>query len=171
MLLGLPRSGVYRPTPEHDGGGAYLNELDGNLTNWSEAFGESTTLHWQGKLRGADFAPVSFALNPIKIDGLTDGRGRPILSVVATLQPEEQAEKSVQLAVNEGNTVLELLRRHPGITLRDIASNAGWLLPNGKANYPKVQRILRKLRKDKLAEPWRGKWRITSAGKHELGAE
>jgi hypothetical protein len=31
------------------GGGAFLNELDGNLTLWSEVKGEATQLHWQGK--------------------------------------------------------------------------------------------------------------------------
>src|SRR5262249_3404695 len=65
------------------GGGAFLNELDGNLTLWSEALGETTTLHWQGKIRGADFAPVEFSLSPVSVPKLTDSWGRPFVSVVA----------------------------------------------------------------------------------------
>jgi RecA-family ATPase len=56
------------------GGGAFLNELDANLTLWSDSMGENATLHWQGKIRGADFAPVNFALTQVRIDKLKDSR-------------------------------------------------------------------------------------------------
>ena len=47
------------------GGGAFLNELDGNLTLWSEALGEVTELHWQGKIRGPDFSALGYRLGVI----------------------------------------------------------------------------------------------------------
>ena len=40
------------------GGGAIINEVDGNLTLWRR--GNACRLHWQTKLRGPDFAPVFF---------------------------------------------------------------------------------------------------------------
>jgi hypothetical protein len=150
------------------GGGAFMNELDGNLTLWSEVLGETATLHWHGKLRGPDFAPVNFALPQVKIDGLTDKRGRPIVSIVATLQTDEQAEKAAKAAISEENTVLEWLRRHPGISVRDIASNAGWLTPGGQPNVWKVLRLLKSLKRDRLVQHRRRKWRITADGKSEL---
>jgi hypothetical protein len=42
------------------GGGAFLNELDGNLANWSPVQGEVTEMHWVGKIRGPDFAPLGY---------------------------------------------------------------------------------------------------------------
>ena len=47
------------------GGGAFLNELDGNLTLWSEVKGEATQLHWQGKIRGPDFSPFGYSLRTV----------------------------------------------------------------------------------------------------------
>jgi hypothetical protein len=41
------------------GGGAFLNEVDGNLTLWADLDAGTTVLHWKGKLRGPAFSPVS----------------------------------------------------------------------------------------------------------------
>lgn len=151
------------------GGGAFLNELDANLTLWSDAMGESTTLHWQGKLRGADFSPVNFALQQVRINGLTDRRGRPIMSIIANLQTDDQAEDAARRALSDENTVLEWLRRHPGISVADIARNAGWLSDNkSQPLKSKAHRLLKALKADKLATQHRGKWLITEAGKKEL---
>jgi RecA-family ATPase len=150
------------------GGGAFLNELDANLCLWSATQGEATTLHWQGKIRGADFQQVNFSLKQVKIDGLADAKGRPFISIVATLQTAEQAEGATQQALSEENTVLEWLRRQPGITVRNIATNAGWVSEKGVASTSKVHRLLKNLNRDKLARNWRGKWIITDSGKTEL---
>jgi hypothetical protein len=88
---------------------------------------ESTTLHWQGKIRGADFSPLNFALQQVKIASFVDQRGRAIVSIVATPQTDIQAEDAARRAHGDENTVLELLRRHPGISIKDIAMNAGWM--------------------------------------------
>jgi RecA-family ATPase len=153
------------------GGGAFLNEIDGNLTLWAAAMGETATLHWQGKIRGADFSPVNFALQQVKIAGLTDRRGRPIVSIVATLQTDDQAETAASVARSDENVVLEWLRRHPGISLKDIALNAGWVSAQGAPNKAKVHRLLKALKAEKLATQHRGKWLLTDAGKKELEAE
>lgn len=153
------------------GGGAFLNELDGNLTLWAEAMGESSTLHWQGKIRGADFSPVNFRLQQVKIDALTDRKARPIMSIVATLQTDSEAEASAKQATGDENTVLELLRRHPGISIANVATNAGWLTPKGTPAKSKVHRLLTALKRDKLVTQHRGVWRLTEGGKKELGAE
>ena len=153
------------------GGGAFLNELDGNLTLWAEAMGETAALHWQGKIRGADFAPVNFRLQQVRIEGLTDARGRPIMSIIAALQTDDEAEAAARRTVTDQNTVLEWLRRHPGISIADIARNAGWVSPSGSPHKGKVHRLLAALNRDKLAARHRGQWSITEAGKKELEAE
>lgn len=153
------------------GGGAFLNEIDGNLTLWADTMGETATLHWQGKIRGADFSPVNFALRQVRIANLADKRGRPIMSIVATLQTDAEAEAAVQRTLSDENTVLELLRRHPGIAIKDIALNAGWVAPTGTPHKGKVHRLLKTLQVGKLVTQHRGKWKLTEAGKKELGAE
>ena len=153
------------------GGGAFLNELDGNLSLWADTMGESAALHWQGKLRGADFQPVSFALQQVKIISLLDQRGRPIVSIVATLQTTAQAEDAARQAHSDEDTVLELLRRHPGISLRDIGLNAGWVTPAGSAAVSKVHRLMKTLQRDKLVKLHRGKWCLTAAGEREKEAK
>jgi hypothetical protein len=153
------------------GGGAFLNEVDGNLTLWAQIMGETASLHWQGKIRGADFAPVHFALQQVRVNGLADSRGRPILSIVAVLQTDEQADAASRSTLSEENTVLEWLRRHPGITQKNIALNSGWVSLAGVPNQAKVFRLLRGLQHEKLVIHRRRKWVITEAGKAELEAK
>jgi hypothetical protein len=152
------------------GGGAFIAEIDANLTLWAEGEREITVLHWAGKIRGADFQPVTFALTPVKIADKVDKKGRPFMSVVAVIQSTEQAEQATKNAVTDENTVLEWLRRYPGITQRDIALNAGWVGADGKAQPAKVYRLLKSLRTNKLVKNWRGKWVITDQGIAELKA-
>jgi hypothetical protein len=154
------------------GGGAFLNEVDSNLTLWSEE-GESTQLFWAGKHRGAQFQAVNFSLVPVTLRDLTDQRGRPITSVVATLQTETEAERVFANARTDENTVLEWLRRNPGISMRDIARNCGWVSDKGVENKGKVHRLLVKMSKEKpaLVRQHRGKWVITNAGEEELAGE
>ncbi|MGE8103564.1 AAA family ATPase [Allorhizobium sp. NPDC080224] len=64
------------------GGGAFIAEMDGNLT-LSRA-GEAVRLHWQGKHRGPDFKPISFRLDTVNAPQLVDSRGRPVPTVMAT---------------------------------------------------------------------------------------
>jgi hypothetical protein len=149
------------------GGGAFLNELDGNLTLWSEAMGETTTLHWQGKLRGADFAPVSFALRQFRTK-LTDQRERPIMSILAVILSDEAAEKVVAATRRDEDVVLEALQRCPGISIAKIAENAGWKSDAGNPHKGKVGRLLDRLKRDKLVIQRRSRWEITEEGRKEL---
>jgi hypothetical protein len=153
------------------GGGAFMNELDGNLTLWGDPVGEIATLHWQGKFRGADFQPVTFALQQVKIAGLIDAKGRHVVSIIATLQTYDQAEAAARTARGDEDTVLELLRRHPGISIRAMCTEASWVTSAGSPLVSKVQRLIKSLKADKLVAMHRGKYRLTEAGKKEVSAE
>lgn len=150
------------------GGGAFLAELDANLTVWADGERTTTTVHWHGKIRGADFQPVVMALKSVTLNEKRDAKNRPFVSVVATLQTSEAAEQAVKHTLADENVVLEMLRRYPGIIIKDIALNAGWVNLAGKPNFSKVQRLLVELSKDKLVKKWRKKWQITEVGKSEL---
>lgn len=153
------------------GGGAFLNELDGNLTLWSDAQGESTTLHWQGKLRGSDFDPLPFVLRSTRVPGLVDAKNRPLVSVVAEAQSPEGAANVAKQAISDENAVLFWLQKQPGCSLASIAEEAGWVNERGQPMKAKVQRCLERLKADKLVKVHRRKWVITDAGKAELGKE
>jgi hypothetical protein len=171
IALSHPIKAATRDSLLPRGGGAFLAEIDANLTLWAEGDRETTTLHWQGKIRGADFQPVTFGLTPVTLSDKRDAKDRPLMSVVATLRTSEQAEESIRAAVSDENAVLEMLRRYPGISIKDIALNLGWTSPlGGVPNNARVQRRLRTLAEMKLARKWRGKWTITEAGKAELKA-
>lgn len=63
------------------GGGAFIAEMDGNLT--LAKTGEAVRLHWQGKHRGPDFNPISFKLQTVNAPQLVDSKGRPVPTVMA----------------------------------------------------------------------------------------
>ncbi|RYB01301.1 AAA family ATPase, partial [Lichenibacterium ramalinae] len=62
------------------GGGAILNEVDGNLTLWRRSEGPAgiVELHWQGKLRGLEFAPIPFRFEITSSPEVTDAKGREV---------------------------------------------------------------------------------------------
>jgi len=168
VVLSHPVKAADRDNLLPRGGGAFLNELDGNLTLWSDSLGENTTLHWQGKLRGADFDPIPFILRPIRVPTLLDAKKRPLVSVIAEPQSPEGAANRAKQAISDENAVLLWLRTQPGISLAGIADGAGWTNERGIPLKAKVQRCLERLKMDKLVKIHRRKWVITDTGKAEL---
>ncbi len=72
------------------GGGAFIAEVDGNLT--CAKADSVATVHWQGKFRGPDFAPIPFHLMTVTTPTLKDSKGRLIPTVVA--KPLSDTERS-----------------------------------------------------------------------------
>jgi len=93
------------------------------------------------------------------------------MSVVATLQTDAQAEKTIDQTKADENAVLEHLRRTPGISIAKIAEEVGWVSDKGAPNKAKVQRLLVSLSRDKLTKVWRRKWQITDLGRAELSGK
>ena len=56
------------------GGGAILNEVDGDLT-MKRTSETRTQLHWQGKIRGIEFDPLSFEVREITSASVKDKKG------------------------------------------------------------------------------------------------
>jgi hypothetical protein len=74
------------------GGGAFLNELDGNLTAWREE--TLVTLH-HGKLRGAPFEPMPFEWESVTASKLIDSKGRLMPTVlVRPLSPHQRGRNN-----------------------------------------------------------------------------
>src|ERR1700730_12311757 len=95
------------------GGGAFIAEMDGNLTC---AKTETVVkVHHQGKFRGPDFAPIHFQLHTATADTLKDSKGRPIPTVVA--MPISEADQQVAEAVSRGDEDAVLSLMSDGRTL------------------------------------------------------
>jgi hypothetical protein len=142
------------------GGGAFIAEVDGNLTCQKTDHG-TVKLHWQGKHRGPDFAPIMFDLSTVNAPGLQDSRGRPIPTVMASVLSEgEVAERAVQ-AHREGDDVLLLVEAEPKLSQSAIAERMGWFDKDGKPHKRRAQTVLTKLRGQGLLD-------VARSGGHEL---
>ena len=67
FVLCHPTKNAQRDSLLPRGGGAFLAEVDANLTLWKDEAG-IITLHWSGKIRGPSFEPVRFELVPIELE-------------------------------------------------------------------------------------------------------
>lgn len=151
------------------GGGAFLNELDGNLTLWSDVPGEQTTLHWQGKIRGPDFPALTYKMHTVPT-GLLDVRGRDEITIVAEPMDDlEVANSSKQRLTNE-DAVLKQLDADGTQSLAEVARACGWLDAAGLPEKWRAQKCVDALRRDKLiSKPRRGgPWKLTTSGQNYL---
>lgn len=150
-----PTKGADRDNLLPRGGGAFLNEVDGNLTVWAE--GETAELHWFRKKRGPDFDPI-----PFEFHGTTmDEGGVQVPTVVAWPISDARALELKRTRRENENRVLYAMLHKPEGTMSEWADMCGW---DGRKNKSKVIRILRKLHEDALTVNKRGDWTLTKAG-------
>jgi len=152
------------------GGGAYLNEIDGNLTAWANDE-KQVTLHWLGKFRGPEFEPLSFELIVVESPKVIDAKGRLMPSVVAIPISEAAVEGGEQKQEADENRVLRALGDSPKASLSFLAKKCGLVGGNGEPSKRRVQTIMVRLLKDKLVAHHRGggKYILTEKGKKEIG--
>lgn len=149
------------------GGGAFLAEVDANLTVWKDAAG-IVSLHWAGKIRGSSFDPLRFELKPWALQGHADARGRPITTVVASHLADDRAEQLEAKALDDENRLLVAMQRKPGGSVADLAMAGGFTTGVGQPHKSKVSRLLGKLKEQGLAEKTRaGVWQLTNKGRNE----
>ena len=148
------------------GGGAFIAEVDGNLT--AHIDGSIVELHWQGKFRGPDFPPLTFQLRSVTHERLKDSKGRLIPTVVANYLSPAEKEQLATAARSEENRLLTVLIENEGASYADIARVLGWSLKNGDPHKVKVERTLKKLKEHKLVSRDRDRWEVTDKGKKAL---
>jgi hypothetical protein len=152
------------------GGGTFLNEVDGNLT---AAKTESTVeLHWQGKFRGPEFAPMHFLIKTITHPLLRDGKGRLIPTCLANWISEQAREDISAARVIDEIKVLRLINKDPRISLTGIASAMGWTFQSGESDKSKAGRRVKSLVSAKLIKEAHGGRRLlTPSGLEALKEE
>jgi hypothetical protein len=159
------------------GGGAYLAEMDANLTLWKTG-DETVELSWT-KLRGPNFEPLTFKLVPIKSPRLVDVDGNPVTTVDAELISSGEEEKIATESRKAQDQVLVAMLKlpatddHSGGSLAKWAEHVGWVSERGAPKKKQVERIIKeKLAKAKpkaLVTLDRDKWKLTEAGVKEAG--
>jgi AAA domain len=142
------------------GGGATVNELDGNLTLWKSA---QIKLHHTDKLRGPTFEPKYFRIEKCSCPDILDNRGRQILLPVMRPCTEMDAAEREQ---NEGNLDLALLR---AMAANPDGTQLEWAFAIGIKSKSAVNTRIQKLKGKKFVEETiAGKWRVTPKGQKEL---
>jgi DNA-binding MarR family transcriptional regulator len=148
------------------GAGAYIAEIDGNLTVSKDDM--TVVLHWQSKLRGPDFAAVNFLLRAVTHERLKDSKGRQLWTVVASHLSEAAQEEMATAARAAEDKVLLALHQNPGASVSDLAKQLGWRTNKGDPHKSKVFRTITKLKDAKLVSRERNRLSVTDKGKKTL---
>jgi AAA domain len=149
------------------GGGAFLNEMDGNLTVWADGDRETTELFWNGKLRGPSFDPITFALETGTCAKLVDAAGRPTPTVWAYPASEMRAEQAAERQRSDEDDILLAMATAPAASFSILAKDLKWMTSDGQPAKYRVQRAVARLAGDKLATKKRDRWTLTNTGKAE----
>jgi hypothetical protein len=151
------------------GGGAFLNEVDGNLScNRDNQLIEIDT---HGKFRGPEFAPLLFKLNPVKLDTLKDEDDNPVWSVI-TVPITDAEHTTIQDSMEKRREeLMQVMLDNPGLSLAEYAVKLGWETSDGKPNRRLVQRLIDKLVHDKMAEKKGGHYSLTRKVSNDMRAE
>ena len=148
------------------GGSALLNEVDGNLCLWKRD--AAIEMHWQGKHRGAEFAPLMFEVKGVESDRVRDSKGRIMPTVMAIPLMETRAMEIATMAVSMEDRLLLNLERYDAMSVRQRCVEIGMVNRDGKANSTGLTRMLGKLQDEKLVERLRSNWRLTAKGKEAV---
>jgi hypothetical protein len=139
------------------GGGAALNEVDGNLT-LALSLGGVTQLHSQGKLRGIEFEPVKFRFEGMTSPDVKDIEGREVQLPVMRPVSDDEAGRREESAISRQQALLWAMLDNPSGTVREWAATA-------KLSKSAADRLLKNFKTDKLAENSTGRWTLTSKGR------
>jgi hypothetical protein len=152
------------------GGGSFIAEIDGNLTAKKEH--SAIEVHTQGKFRGPDFPPLTFQLRTVTHQRLKDRKGRLISTVIATHLTELAQEDAVKAARADEDRLLALLAK-PGnesASQRELATQLGWHMRDGRPYQVRVRRALDALQRAKHITITRGLCALTTAGEKAIKA-
>lgn len=145
------------------GGGAFLNEIDGNLTVWSQDASQQT-LHHSQKFRGAGFDPMEFVMQIHEFSHLTDIHGTPLKLPVS--RPETHLERSNREVKTDG-----ILRQY----LEKVEQGHALSVREGSAQFMvsryRIEQIIKTARDEKLIRRHAKTYVITEGGKDFLEAK
>lgn len=150
------------------GGGAFLNEVDGNLGLVKTGMTLEMSAHY--KFRGAAFAPISFRLCPGTTPSLKDSRGRLLPTITAEPITAAEREAIDERADANMDRVLAAMDKNPDISIADIAKQLGWTYSTGEPDKSAVTRLIKTAAIEKLVKKTGKKWTLTKEGREAVAA-
>lgn len=148
------------------GGGAFLAEMDGNLTAWKH---DDTLIELHhGKIRGPGFEALSFKVETIRTTKLTDAQGRMLPTVRAIAISRTDETKQQKKSREDEDKVLAALLNNPDASMIEIAERWGWKANSGEPSKSRVKNAIYRLdqnAKPKMLRKNRDKWELTDEGK------
>jgi hypothetical protein len=148
------------------GGGAFLAEMDGNLTAWKHD--DSLIELHHNKIRGPGFEAMSFKVETIRTTKLTDAAGRMIPTVRAIAISRSDESKQQKKSREDEDRVLAALLTNPDASMSEIAERWGWISNSGEPSKSRVKNAIYRLdqnAKPKVLRKNREKWELTEEGK------
>src|SRR5262249_62071443 len=125
-------------------------------------------LHWCGKFRGPDFAPLAFQLKVVTHERLKDADGNLIQIVVALALTDEGLRDMKSARRTDEDRVLLSINEDPRLSSRDRARQLGWLTRAGDPYHTRVVRAEKALAAGRLITKARDGWELTKAGEKEI---
>jgi AAA domain len=147
------------------GGGAFLNEVDSNLTARKEE--SAVAVHWQGKFRWPDFSDILFVCERSRINA-SRSLGRLIPTVIAYARGENAREEMAVTTRSQEDQLLINLAEMPQASRANLATALGWFMSDGKSYKQMATRTLKSLEKAKLVKEERDVYVLTPAGEKTL---
>jgi hypothetical protein len=127
------------------GGGAFLNEMDGNLTLF-KIDDETAELSYT-KMRGPGFQPIRFIIETVKTMKVVDAENRPMPTVRArALSRPEEEQKDVEMA-SDRDLLLVAMLQNQGASYAALADFLDWRVDSGLPNKQKVDRTIKDIEK------------------------
>lgn len=149
------------------GGGAYLAEVDGNLT--CLLTDRVVELHWQGKFRGPSFEPWHFELIEVTAERLKDQRGEHIVTIMARALSDRDHTKKIAETRSEEEQLLVAMLENEEASIAELGRQCGWLISRGadigKPQKSKVSAKLEVLKGAGMAKRELHAWVLTDKGK------
>lgn len=142
------------------GGGAFLNEIDGNLTVWSQDASQQT-LHHSQKFRGAGFEPMEWIMQVHEFSHLTDIHGTPLKLPVS--RPETAIERSSREKQNDDLLVryLTSVECEMALSVREGAQQFG-------VSRYRMEQLIKTAREEKLIKRHARTYILTDGGRDYL---
>jgi hypothetical protein len=127
-------------------------------------------MHWQGKFRGVEFAPIHFLLRTVTHQTLKDSEGGLIPTVACDWISDTAKEEIARQRLSDEDQLLAAIAADPNASLAALAIKMGWKLYSGEPNKVKASRCIKDL---KVAKLIRGnpRWEISPHRQWGKGAQ
>jgi hypothetical protein len=148
------------------GGGAFLAEMDGNLTVVRHD-DQLVELH-HNKIRGPGFEPMTFRLDRITTPKLIDSKSRMIPTVRAIHISRADENDQQKKTREDEDRVLATLLNQPDASMAEIAVSNGWVYATGDPAKTRVKKAIDRIHanaKPALLRKNRERWELTEVGK------